>query len=221
MELSRPYQILLGVVLACALVWFVALRPSGSSSGSNAATHPTPTATSSAPTHGTKLPFFGSAVSRAQQVVRQSQGEAARESGDPSAGQPSKPTQPAQPTPSAQPAAPAATVPTNPHPSAVVRVPGAADPATNGQVFLLLFYKPGSADDDAVRSELAGIGTQGGQIVKRAVPLADLYRYRAITGQLAITQSPTLLVISKNGVQEMTGLVASENITQAIYDARS
>lgn len=67
------------------------------------------------------------------------------------------------------------------------------------QVVALLFYNPAGADDQADRQSLDGLGSRHGRVVKLAVPVSQLARFSAITNQVAVTTSPTLIVIDGKG----------------------
>jgi hypothetical protein len=121
---------------------------------------------------------------------------------------------PAAPAPSA-PASPAkapkaskASKATTPHaavakPNAVVHTavsPLATLTAALGahKVVALLFYNPAGADDQADRQALGTLSTHHGAVVKLAVPVDQLARFSAITNQVPVTTSPTLIVIDSH-----------------------
>jgi hypothetical protein len=67
-----------------------------------------------------------------------------------------------------------------------------------GQVLALLFYNPLGADDQADAKEVTAIPSHHGKVFKLAIPVQDLSRYSAITDQVPITGTPTLVVIDSH-----------------------
>ncbi len=214
MELSRPYQVLLGLALVLAAAWFLLLKPGSSSSSGSGATAAPAAQTQPpfpAPTHGEALPGgLGHAVAKAHGAAGASDQANAAAGADPSS---ASATAPATSKPAATPSA---------APAARIQIPAAAPPIgrSGAQVMVLLFYNRQSADDQAVRGELGAISTRHGAVVVRAVPLTQLFRYRSVLNGTPITQSPTVLVLSvRHEAQELTGLVDTANLQQAVRDA--
>ncbi len=84
----------------------------------------------------------------------------------------------------------------------------------------LLFYNPAATDDQAVKSELATVPTYGGQVVKLAVPVSELARYTIVTNQVAINESPTLVLIDANHqASTIVGFTDTFEIDQRVADA--
>lgn len=97
-------------------------------------------------------------------------------------------------------AAPKATIP-----APAVHVPGArhrfnvvTTALREHKVIAILFYNPAGADDQAVRHELASIPTYKGSVVKLTVPISELSRYTAITTQVMVSTTPTLVLIDRH-----------------------
>jgi hypothetical protein len=65
------------------------------------------------------------------------------------------------------------------------------------KVVALLFYNPAGADDRADRQALNAISSHRGQVVKLAVPVAQVARFGTITNHVPVTTSPTLVVIDR------------------------
>lgn len=88
------------------------------------------------------------------------------------------------------------------------------------EVIALLFYNSGGADDLAVRAELAGISVRGARILKLAVPLEELSRYPAVTNQVPVVQSPTLVLIDgSHRAHLLVGYTTGFELAQRITDA--
>lgn len=66
------------------------------------------------------------------------------------------------------------------------------------KVLAILFYNPAGVDDEAVKHELDSIPTYRGRVVKLAVPVSQLSRYTAITTQVTISTTPTLVLVDRN-----------------------
>ena len=64
--------------------------------------------------------------------------------------------------------------------------------------FVLLFYNPAGADDQAMKQELGGVSTHRGKVFKLAIPLSELPNYTAVTDQVPVNFSPTLVVIARS-----------------------
>ena len=54
------------------------------------------------------------------------------------------------------------------------------------------------ADDQAVKQELGSVPSHRGVVVKLAVPLAEAASFTAVTQQVPLNFSPTLVLISTN-----------------------
>ncbi|HEY2770053.1 MAG TPA: hypothetical protein VGI87_05775 [Solirubrobacteraceae bacterium] len=85
------------------------------------------------------------------------------------------------------------------------------------KVVAALFYNPAATDDQAVKHELASISTHGGRVVKLTVPIAELTRYPVITQQVPVTESPTLVLIDRQGQATMlVGFADGFSISQRL-----
>ncbi len=88
------------------------------------------------------------------------------------------------------------------------------------RVLALLFYNPAAADDQAVKSEMSLIPSQGGKVVKLAVPLPDLGAYASLLNQVPVNFSPTLVLINRaRQAAEITGFADSFEIVQRVAAA--
>jgi hypothetical protein len=89
-----------------------------------------------------------------------------------------------------------------------------------GKVAVLLFYNPAATDDKAVKQELAAVPTHSGKVVKLALPLSGLARYKAITNQVPVLVSPTLVVVdTSRQASTIVGFADRFEISQRISDA--
>jgi hypothetical protein len=84
----------------------------------------------------------------------------------------------------------------------------------------LLFYNPAAADDQAVKQELAAVPTHKGHVVKLAIPLKEASAFTAVTQQVPVNLSPTLVIVSSNGqASEIVGFSTGFEISQRVDDA--
>ena len=88
------------------------------------------------------------------------------------------------------------------------------------KVLALLFYNPAAADDRAVKQELKTVPAHGRRVVKLAVPLPELARYKVVTTQVPVNQSPTLVLIDPDQQASMIlGFADRFEIAQRVKDA--
>ena len=224
---------LIGVLVATVLVfalWVIALKPSSSSHGAKS---------------NPGLGQFQGDINAAHQAVNISAADNARAGGG-SDGTPTTPSvsttaAPAQPTHSTTTKTVTKTTTTTVAKSSTSGHP-ASRPATataagsvstpaarlatvvqamrTHKVVAVLFYNPAAADDQAVKQELAAVPTDHGHVVKLTIPLTELASYTAITAQLPVNISPTLVVIAPNGqVEEIAGFTDRVEIQQRVADA--
>jgi hypothetical protein len=213
-RVSKP---LIGVLVATVAVfalWIVALKPSSSSNSPNGT--------------GAGLGQFQSAINKAHQAVQTANSASARAGG----AVPSTTSQLTSAPPVAK-AAPATGGASAVHRSSTARPAATSTPATAAARFgvmkaaldahkavALLFYNPPAADDQAVRQELAAVPTHHGKVVKLAVPLNELPSYTAVTQQVPVNVSPTLVVIGRDGqAGEIVGFADKVEIAQRVADA--
>jgi hypothetical protein len=117
------------------------------------------------------------------------------------AAQPAKPTAAAaKPGPAPPRAAPARSAPAA-QPGPRLDGPGpsplkVARALVRHQAAVLLFYNPASSDDLAVRSEMAGVSSQGGRVATWSIPVRDLSRFSMLLTGVQILQTPSVVVIT-------------------------
>ena len=213
-QISRPLQVVLGLTLAFAALWFVALRPKAEEDTTPAAA--TTQATSAIPGG------LGGAVDTAREAQRQADAAAAQRPGqaDTAAGDPSAP---------GAPGASGGTPPVRAAPGPPVRGRPGRDFATPARVeaalaarkaVVLLFYSARSSDDRAVRREVAGVRRRGGRVVVMAASIRGVSRFNAITRGVPILQSPTVVVIGPSRrARARSGFVDRTEIDQLVAAA--
>jgi hypothetical protein len=104
--------------------------------------------------------------------------------------------------------------------SAAVTLSAVQAAVTRHKVVALLFYNPAAADDQAVKQELGSVPSHKGAVVKLAVPVSEAGSFTAVTQQVPLNLSPTLVLISSNDqASEIVGFTDSFEIDQRVDDA--
>jgi len=223
MPASRSLIALLAATLVFFGLWIVALKPGSSSK-------------SGAPSQG--LGGYQADINKAHQAVQISAAANARAGGDAAAA--STPAAAAAPAGATTTSSSATTVTrstvTNATGSKTTtqttvtqanRTAGAANRFSTVQsalkahkVVALLFFNPAAADDRAVKQELEAIPTHRGRVVKLTIPLSEVANYTAVTQQVPVNLSPTLVLIAGNGqAGEIVGFSDQFEIAQRVDDA--
>ena len=84
----------------------------------------------------------------------------------------------------------------------------------------MLFYNPAAADDQAVKKELASVPRHRGQVVKLEIPLNQASAFTAVTQQVPVNLSPTLVLVSPAGdATEIVGYSDSFEIAHRVDNA--
>jgi hypothetical protein len=129
---------------------------------------------------------------------------------------------PADETPVAK--APAARTPAAKAPAAAAPTDRSAPllaALAQGKVAVVLFVDAQGADDRAVRDAVREAVKGRAKVVTRVAAITDVGDYAAITQGVAVTQSPTVIVIGPDKkAQALTGYVDAASIAQAISAAR-
>jgi hypothetical protein len=222
-RVSRPLVGLLVATVAFFALWVVALKPSSSSSSSGG------------------LGQYQGAINSAHAAVGLSNRTSAAQGGTIASSTPA----PAAAHPAATTPATAATAPvpktsaTTAAKPAVQTAPKATTPVFKGtprttagrvqtvlialrahKVLALLFYNPAAADDNAVARELRTIPTEHGRVVPLAVPISELSNYAAVTSQVAVTGSPTLVFVDRSHqASTIVGYASRFEIVQRVADS--
>jgi hypothetical protein len=213
-RVSKP---LIGVLVATVAVfalWVVALKPSSSSNSPNGT--------------GGGLGQFQSDINKAHQAVQTSNAANAAAGAVPTTtsqlttapptaqpGSKSSSASASATSSSAQPSAKADKAPATP----AARFSTVQKALDQHKVVALLFYNPTAADDKAVKQELGLVPAHSGKVVKLAVPLTELSKYTAVTQQVPVNVSPTLVVIGRDGqAGEIVGFTDKVEIAQRVAD---
>ena len=222
MPASRSLIALLVGTVAFFALWLVALKPGGSSSPGSSSSQ--------------GLGQYQSAINKAHQAVATSNASNAASGND---GTPGSPATTA--------ASGAATTSSAAKPSQASSKAGAATQTTRSagggksakhspaamarfntvqramrahKVVAMLFYNPLAADDQAVKQELSTVPTRHGRVVKLTIPLSEASNFTAVTQQVPVNFSPTLVLIAPHGqVDEIVGFTDRLEISQHVDDA--
>lgn len=232
MQLSRPYLIVLGAVVALAAAWMLLIRPHGQSSSTSS---PAPSAPG--------VTGLANAVAKAHGAVRTSE-QNAKQLGAASAA--ASNAHAAGPSPAATTGgavAPAAKAPGAKAPAKVTPAQGSKTPAPaahpgtfrpaavdhatlvgrdlqQGKVVVLLFWNPRGADDQVVLRQLQGISGKDKRVAVMQAQPSEVASFGSVTQGVQILETPTTLVIDRQGQADViTGLTDSTDISQAISDA--
>jgi hypothetical protein len=93
---------------------------------------------------------------------------------------------------------------------------------SHGKVALLLFWNPNGADDAAVHGQVRTVGHSHLPVVVYEGNASDVASFGAITRQVPVYGTPTILIIGVKGrTSSLTGLQDAFAIEQAIHEARS
>jgi hypothetical protein len=88
------------------------------------------------------------------------------------------------------------------------------------KVVAILFYNGSAADDLAVKQELGTVSTDGGKVVKVAVPLSQLTNFALVTQQVPVVTAPTFVVIdAAKQATSITGFADTLAIQQLVAAA--
>jgi hypothetical protein len=234
-SVPKPLIAVLAVTAVFFALWTVALKHTLTGSGG-------------AGSSSSSTPAYQSAINKARGLQSLVNSAAAKAGGTPerSLGAPTDTAPASTPGPQAtaprtpvhssspnQPAAGASTIAsTSKSPQSVGKIP-ASHPAAGPtgialvgralrehKVLALLFYNPAAPDDQAVHREMSIIPTQGGKVVKLAVPVNQLGRYASLLDQIPVNFSPTLVVINHDRqAEEIAGFADSFEIVQRVAAA--
>jgi hypothetical protein len=216
-HVSRPLIALLIATVAFFALWVIALKPSGSGGGSGAGT-------------SQGLGRYQGDINAAHKAVQTANAASARAGADPTtAGSTSGPAARATVHSASAPRvtkAPATTVrrasatPARHATPAASRLTSVERALHAHKVLALLFYNPAAADDQAVRQELGTVGGHGGRVFELAIPLDEIGSYTAVTDQVPVNVSPTLVLVAGNGqAEEIVGYTDPFEVAQRVDDA--
>jgi cytoskeletal protein RodZ len=214
-QISLPYRIALVALLVVCALWFTVLQPK------DPAVEPLPTAPG---TTG-----LANDVSAAKGAVAASEASAAAKSAATSDGSTGAATK------SSTGGAHAAAVGAKAKPATATGAktakkaakPAAADRSApllraleRDRAVVLLFFNKRGLEDKAVRRAVTAVDRRDGRVVVKAVPVADVARYQAITRGAQVLQAPTALVIAPGKtVKPIVGYTTTAELDQAVGDA--
>jgi hypothetical protein len=216
--LPKPLIGLLLGTVAFFAIWMVALKPHGSSSSGSQG----------------GVGQYQSAINQAHGAVTTSNQANAKLGAPTATTSATTPTATAKATAKATTAAPAkpvtkakakavpATKPTAQSESAAAATAAQTVSAAikAGKVVAILFYNDASADDRAMKTELAAIPTHGGQVVKAAVPVSQLIQFSSLTQTVDVNTAPELVLIDHSRqATTLVGYADSVEIAQRIDNA--
>ena len=203
-QVSKPLIALLVATVAFFALWVLALKPHGSSGGSGG---------------GAKagLGRYQADINAAHQAVQTAHAASARAGADP-AGSATTSTATAATNPTAASRTPAR--PVTGRKAAANRFTAVQRALSRHKVLALLVYNPAAPDDRAVRQQLDTVTTHGGRVFKLAIPLSEIHRYTAITDQVPVNLSPTLVLVAPGGqAEEIVGYTDPFEVSQRVDDA--
>jgi hypothetical protein len=228
-NVSRPLIALLVGTVAFFALWLVALKPHSPTSGSSSSgvgqfQGPINAAKGVQKTVDTSAAKDGGTSGRTVSPASATPAKASTTTATPAATTTPTATTPAATTPAAT--TPAATTPaattisSSTPPAAKVRLTTVQQALKSHKVIALLFYNPAAPDDRSVKQELRSIPTHRGAVVKLTVPLSELSRYTAITDQVQVQYSPTLVLIDREAnASTIVGFADTFEIAQRLEDA--
>ncbi len=206
-QIALPYRIGLGALLVLAALWFTILKP-----GPVEAPAPAPTAPG--------VTGLGNAVKGAKGAVATANAAGAAGAADPTA-EPAASGAQAAATPAGDGAKAKAAAAASSDASAKATADEAAPllrDLSAGKVVVLAFLGRGS-DDSAVRATLREVRSHGGRVVVRSASVERVARYGAITNEVKVAGTPTVLVLGKGPkARTLTGLTTTAEVDQAAVD---
>jgi hypothetical protein len=162
---------------------------------------------------------YQSAINKAHQAVKTSNGANARLGAPVSTTPAAAPSHAKGSTPSqtVHTAKPAGRVPAiKPVAGAKAQVAQVETALNQHKVVGLLFYNPAASDDVAVKAELAAAATRPG-VVKVAAPVTDVAKFTMLTNTVPVSSSPTLILIDRGGnASTITGFADRFEIAQRL-----
>ena len=220
MPASRSLIALLVGTVAFFALWMLALKGGSSNNSSSGG--------------GTSTSLLQSAVSKAHQAVQTSNASNAASGNDGTSSSPASAT--ASSTSASTPHTGSSTSSTtastkSPKPTAAAKSTSQSAAAANRlstvksavsahKVVAMLFYNPAAADDQAVKQELAAVAAHRGKVVKLAIPLNEAAHYTAVTQQVPVNLSPTLVLIDPSGqASEIVGFSDKFEIAARVSQA--
>ena len=204
-NVSRPLLIALAATVALLAVWLVALRPK-------------PVAVEKTPLGPTKAIPAAKKASAASDAAN-AKLQAAAKAGDASPAAPAAAAKPATSNAVAQSAAKAGS-PAEVRSGETKRERVVLREIRQGKVVVMLFWSAAGADDVATRGAIRSVNRRNGKVKVHVIPIGRVGDYGTVTRGITIAQSPTTLIIGRNGrARTIVGLTEPEELRQAVADA--
>jgi len=204
-NVSRPMLIALAATVALLAVWLVALRPK-------------PVAVEKTPLGPTKAIPAAKKASAASDAAN-AKLQAAAKAGDASPAAPAAAAKPATSNAVAQSAAKAGS-PAEVRSGETRRERVVLREIRQGKVVVMLFWSAAGADDVATRGAIRSVNRRNGKVKVHVIPIGRIGDYGTVTRGITIAQSPTTLIIGRNGrARTIVGLTEPEELRQAVADA--
>lgn len=204
-NVSRPMLIALAATVALLAVWLVALRPK-------------PVAVEKTPLGPTKAIPAAKKASAASDAAN-AKLQAAAKAGDASPAAPAAAAKPATANAVAQSAAKAGS-PAEVRSGETKRERVVLREIRQGKVVVMLFWSAAGADDVATRGAIRSVNRRNGKVKVHVIPIGRVGDYGTVTRGITIAQSPTTLIIGRNGrARTIVGLTEPEELRQAVADA--
>jgi cytoskeletal protein RodZ len=206
MPVSRPIVVALGGALLALVAFFASSAMRG---GAETSAPPAKPAVSSAP----KAPKARKAP------ALKSQGQAAKPEGAKIVqSSPAELKAPKAANPKT--AKPKTAKPTAAKPAAASMAVRVARAVKSGRTVVLLFYQRGGADDSATADAVAGLRGHRGVAVF-TTPVSTLGDFRAVTGNLGLSQAPAVVIVGKKGkARVVEGFIDPGTLAQEVADSR-
>ena len=216
-QISPPFRIALVAMLAVCAVWFTVLKPKPPA---DVAATPTPAATATAP-GATGLANDVDAAKGAAKTSDAANAKVQNATGGTTA--------PAETSAAAKPktAAAAKTAPAHTAPAKKATPAKKADLSAplltaldERKAVVLVFYNAKGSDDRAVRAAADRLSHRDGRVVVKTVPVSRVGRYAPITTGVAVTQTPTVMVLAPGKTaRPVVGFTTGREIDQLVGDA--
>jgi hypothetical protein len=210
-------RIALAIAVLFGVVYMVALKPKPetASVAPPPVAAPAPAAADAGDANAAQT-GLGKAVESARGAVDAAESGQAERSGETKAPAASAPAT-TETSPSTPPATAAETAPEAD--SELAGLPKWLQTSMDRKVVAILFTNGTSADDRRTRKALDAAYTAHGKVVTRAVPVAQISKYRSVAQGVDVAQSPTLMVIDRDrAARTLVGYSNVDTINQAIID---
>jgi hypothetical protein len=214
-QISPPFRIALVAMFAVCALWFTVLKPKDP-----AAATPTPTAPGVTGLGKDVDAAKGAAAASdaANAKVQAATGGTSAASGTATAAKKAAPAGQSA-------AAPATTAAAKPKAKAKAKAAtrDASAPLLHAldakHAVVLVFWNRRGSDDRAVRRAVSAIDRHDGKVVVKVAPVAAVGRYEAITRDVQVLQSPTVLVIGPDRkARAIVGFTTTGELDQAVGD---